>query len=108
MTGLDILSLGVHNCLHAAGHGVDEGGEELLLPVEDLPGARYLLGKVVQVFSGLHSRNDLLELPPEVFNWVEVTTLTNSVQNWDICMILEPGGDKAGSVARQGEGPCPA
>ena len=41
---------------------------ELLLPAEDLPEAGDLLGKVSQVCSGLNTRNDLLELPPEVHN----------------------------------------
>ena len=58
MTSLDIseslsvlgdVPLGVHDGLHAAGHGVGEGGEELLLPAENLPGARDLLGEIVQV-----------------------------------------------------------
>ena len=80
----------------AAGHGVGEGREELLLPAEDLPKARDLLGKVSQVCGGLNTRNDLLELPPEVLNRVEVTTLTNPVQNRDIYLILEPDGDGAG------------
>ena len=77
MTSLDIsesisvigdVHLGVHDGMHAAGHGVGEGGEELLLPAENLPGARDLLGEIVQVCDGLHSGNDLLELPPEILN----------------------------------------
>ena len=108
MTSLDIsesisvlgdVTLGVHDGLHAAGHGVGEGGEELLLPAENLPGARDLLGEIVQVCGGLHSGNDLLELPPEILNRIEITTLTNPVRDWDLG-ILEPGGDGAGRVAR--------
>ena len=79
LTSLDILrqafsgvTLGVHNNLHTAGHGAVEGREELLLPAEDVPGAGDLLGEVVQVCSGLHTHDDLLELPPEVLNWVEL------------------------------------
>ena len=71
MTSLDIfesisvlgdVTLGVHDGLHAAGHGVGEGGEELLLPAENL----------------LH------ELPTEILNRIEITTLTNPVQDWDL------------------------
>ena len=49
------VTLGVQHCLQAAGHGVGEGGEELLLPADDIPGIGDLLGKVVQICSGLHS-----------------------------------------------------
>ena len=73
--------------------------EELLLPAENLPGARDLLGEIVQVCGGLHSGNDLFELPPEILNRIEITTLTNPVRDWDLG-ILEPGGDGAGRVAR--------
>ena len=106
MTSLDIfesisvlgdVTLGVHDGLHAAGHGVGEGGEELLLPAENLPGARDLLGEIIQVRSSLHTHDDLLELTPQVLNWVEVTTLTNPVQHLDV-LILEPGSDGASSV----------
>ena len=71
----------------AARHGVGEGREELLLPAEDLPGAGDLLGEVGQVRSGLHTNDDLLKLAPEVLNGVEVTTLTNPVQHWDILIL---------------------
>ena len=71
------VTLGHHNRLHAAGHGVGRGGEEPLLRAEELPGAGGLLGDIVQVCGSLHTNDDLLELPPEVLNQVEVTTLTN-------------------------------
>ena len=113
MTSLDIsesisvlgdVTLGVHNSLHAAGHGVGEGGEELLLPAENLPGARDLLGEIVQVCGGLHSGNDLLELPPEILNRIEITTLTNPVRDWDLG-ILEPGAHVVRSVSISNEFP---
>ena len=87
MTSLDIsesisvlgdVTLGVHNSLHAAGHGVGEGGEELLLPAQNLPGARDLLGEIVQVCGGLHSGNDLLELPLGWLYFVEQNAKMNA------------------------------
>ena len=87
MTSLDIfesisvlgdVTLGVHDGLHAAGHGVGEGGEELLLPAENLPGARDLLGEIVQVCGGLPSGNDLLELSLGRLYFVEQNAKMNA------------------------------
>ena len=45
---------------------------------------RDLLGEIFQVCGGLHSGNDLFELPPEILNRIEITTLTNPVQDWTL------------------------
>ena len=71
-------TLGVHDGLHAAGHGVSEGGEELLLPAENLPSTRDLLGKIVQVCGGLPSGNDLLELSLRRLYFVEQNAKMNA------------------------------